>query len=82
VRERIGHDVSGRLSLNLIVADGAGRAQCFFNVTRFEHALVLHLARKHAGEEISLQLQPHRQLIRLSFTHALLQRIEAFRDPE
>jgi hypothetical protein len=68
--------------LDIIVADSAGGPHSFIDVARFEHALVLHVARKDSSKEVSLQFQSHGQLISLNLIHPALHCIDAIRNPE
>ena len=81
--ERVGHDVALCLFLEVVVTDCGRRSQCRFHVTFLEDLLArLGVMGPDSRQEIRLQLEPDRELIRLGFARALLRCVDFRADPE
>src|SRR5262245_24558463 len=58
VRERVGHHVALRLTLQSVVADRGGRSQAVFNVALFQDlAFLMQVVRPDPGQKIGLKLE-------------------------
>ena len=64
--EAVGVDLSGRLLLQAVVADGLGGAEGLVEVARLEVAARVDGAGPDAGVAVGLQLLADRQLVRLA----------------
>src|SRR4030095_4210453 len=69
VGKRIRHHVTLAFALQTIIADRARGAQRFFDISGFDDAAILSIVGPNPCQEIGLQLQPDRDLVRLFFAH-------------
>src|SRR5215469_369584 len=73
VRERIRHHIPLGSSLQRVIADRARGAQRGLDITLLEDVLgLIGMIRPYAREAVGLQLELHRQLVRLRFRGMLL----------
>src|SRR5262245_20029751 len=83
VREGIRHDVTLRLLLDAIVADGACRVERALDVARLEDVLgFLRLVGPDAGEAVGLQFDADLNGVSLPLAHPLPHRVDLIHDAE
>ena len=83
VGEAVGDRIALNLLLNVVVADGAGCVEGFFQVSGLKDALgSLCVVCPHAGVVVGLQLKTHRKVVVLRFTELLPRRVHLPADAE
>ena len=72
MREGVGHDISLRLLLDAVVADGARRIESLVDIAGLDDVLgLLGVIGPDAGEAVGLQLHAHLERIAFGLPHAL-----------
>jgi hypothetical protein len=83
MRERIWHNVALAPPLQAIISDSRCCLKCRLDIAGLDDApLFLRMVRPHAGKAVSLELDPHLELICLELVHATLSRLHPWQDSE
>src|SRR5688572_1908085 len=83
VGEGVRRDVAARLLLETVIADGARGLEGLLDVALLEDLeLPLRVMGPDAGEEVGLELEPHRELVVLGLAHASAGGLDLVADPE